>query len=73
MDATPSPTFDAELFDLKCAEKGAVTWQQKADLVGVDWSTIHRFRKGDYGPRLTVARQIADRLGVSVDDLWPGA
>lgn len=68
-----STAFNAELFDRECAKRGATSTEAKAALVGVDWSTIHRFRTGEIGPRLQVARRIAQRLGVSVDDLWPGA
>lgn len=67
-----SPTFNADLFDARCEELGATTTEQKAALAGVDWTTIHRFRRGEMGPRLEVARRVASRLGVSVDDLWPG-
>lgn len=66
-----STAFNAELFESRCAERGATTNEQKAALVGVDWSTIHRFRKGEMGPRLEVARQMAERLGTTVDELFP--
>lgn len=65
--------FNTELFDRRCQELGATTVEQKATLVGVDWSTIHRFRKGTHSPRLEVARRIARALAVSVDDLWRDA
>lgn len=72
MDATPPP-LDGELFDRRCRELGATTEVQRAALVGVDTATLHRFRKGEMGPRLTVARRFARRLGLSVDQLWPDA
>jgi DNA-binding XRE family transcriptional regulator len=62
--------FNSRLFDERCEALGASTVEQKAALVGVDWSTIHRFRKGAYSPRLEIARRIANALGVSVDELW---
>jgi DNA-binding XRE family transcriptional regulator len=65
--------FNTELFDERCEALGAATVEQKAALVGVDWSTIHRFRKGTYSPRLEIARRIANALEVSVDDLWKDA
>lgn len=65
--------MDMELFERRCAAKGATTVEQKADLAGVDWSTIHRFGNGTMGPRLEVARRIAGRLEVSVDELFPPA
>lgn len=71
-DATDAiPRFNGELFDRRCAELGATTELQRAALVEVSVTTLHRFRKGDMGPRLQVARRFARRLEVSVDDLWP--
>lgn len=67
------PPFAAVLFDRRCEQLGASTEREKAALVGVDVTTLHRFRKGDMGPRLQVARRFARRLSVSVDDLWPVA
>lgn len=70
MDAM-SNTFNYKLFESLCAAKGAVTNEQKAVLAGVDWSTIWRFRAGKLRPRLEVARQMAERLGTTVDELFP--
>lgn len=71
MDATSTVGFNYELFESRCADKGATTNEQKAALAGVDWSTIWRFRKGDMGPRLEVARQMAENLDTTVDELFP--
>lgn len=68
MDAIPP--FNGELFDRRCAELGATSEVQRAALVGTNVTTLHRFRKGDMGPRLSVARRFARRLSLSVDDLW---
>ncbi|MGC1214128.1 MAG: hypothetical protein WA890_23075 [Micromonospora sp.] len=65
------PPFNGELFDKRCAELGVTSEVQRAALVDVSVTTLHRFRKGDMGPRLSVARRFANRLGVKVDDLWP--
>lgn len=65
------PPFNGDLFDRRCAELGATSEVQRAALVDVSVTTLHRFRKGDMGPRLSVARRFASRLTVSVDDLWP--
>ena len=65
-----TPRFNNELFDLRCAALGATSEEQRAALVGIDPSTLYRFRRGRIGPRLEVARRIAERLGVTVDDLW---
>lgn len=67
------PPFNGELFDRRCAELGATSEVQRAALVEVSVTTLHRFRKGDMGPRLSVARRFASRLCVNVDDLWPAA
>lgn len=63
--------FNADLFERRCAELGAHTERDRAALVDVDVSTLHRFRTGEIGPRLAVARRFAKRLNLSVDDLWP--
>lgn len=66
-----TPAFDARLFDERCAALGVTAEAEKAALVGVNPTTVWRLRNGEIGPRLEVARRIADRLGVTVDDLWP--
>jgi DNA-binding XRE family transcriptional regulator len=66
-----SSVFNRKLFDERCEALGATTTEQKANLAGVDWSTIHRFTEGDIGPRLEVARRMARRLGVEFAELWP--
>jgi hypothetical protein len=73
MTATTVGPLNSGLFDERCkAILGEDTTEQaKADLVGSDPSTVHRFRKGEMSPRLVVARRWASVLGVSVDELWP--
>lgn len=68
MDAIP--ILNGDLFDRRCEALGATTEEEKAALVRVAPSTIHRFRKGEMGPRLEVARRIARILNVQVDELW---
>lgn len=68
MDAMPR--LNADLFDRRCEAKGAYSDAEKAALVGVNRSTLLRFRRGDMGPRLEVARRMAERLEVTVDQLW---
>lgn len=70
MDATPAVRLDSTLFDRRCDELGVTSEIDKARLVDVDTSTLHRFRKGEIGPRLEVARRFARALDVSVEDLW---
>lgn len=65
--------LNAELFDRRCEDLGATTEPQRAALLGVNASTLWRFRKGEIGPRLEVARRFAQILGVTVDELWPEA
>lgn len=70
MDATVR--FNQDLFDERCMALGAETEKAKAALVEVDVVTLWRFRKGHMNPRLEVARRFADRLQVTIDELWPG-
>lgn len=65
--------LDAELFDRRCEELNAATEEQKAALVGVNASTLWRFRQGEMGPRLEVARRFAKALDLTIDQLWPEA
>jgi transcriptional regulator with XRE-family HTH domain len=58
------------LFDSRCEELGITSEIDKARLGGVDTSTLWRFRRGEMGPRLEVARRFARALAVSTDDLW---
>jgi transcriptional regulator with XRE-family HTH domain len=71
MDATPR--LNTALFDQRSEAKGASSETEKAALVGIDPSTLWRFRRGEIGPRLEVARRMAERLEVTVDELWPKA
>jgi DNA-binding XRE family transcriptional regulator len=61
------------LFDARCEALGAVTEADKARLAEVNPATLWRFRNGHLEPRLRVARRIARKLEVGVDDLWPAA
>jgi transcriptional regulator with XRE-family HTH domain len=73
--ATPevAPTrFDSDRFDELCAGREAATPAAKAALAGIDESTLWRLRKGQT-PRLDTARRIAQRLDVTIDELWPAA
>ena len=72
MDAT-AIRLNSDLFDRRAEALGATTEAEKAALVDLDPSTLWRFRRGQIGPRLEVARRMAERLEVTVDDLWPKA
>jgi DNA-binding XRE family transcriptional regulator len=65
--------LNSTLFDERCEALGAVTEADKARLAEVDPSTLWRFRNGHLEPRLRVARRIARKLEVDVNDLWPVA
>lgn len=73
MDAMPAVRLNTDLFDQRCQELDITSEIDKAKLGGVDTSTLWRFRKGEIGPRLEVARRFARALDVSTDDLWPDA
>jgi DNA-binding XRE family transcriptional regulator len=61
--------IDFELFDAKCADKGALDDVARADLVDVDRTTLWRWRNGRQAVSLEAAVRIADRLEVKLDDL----
>jgi len=63
--------LNTDLFDTLAARKGATTHQQRIDLIQVDRATYFRWRQGATAPSLDVALRIADRLGTTVDRLWP--
>lgn len=78
MAATPSPAGDASaatrlidfaVFDLKCAERGALDEEARAALAGVDRVTLWRWRKGIRKPNGTNLARIAATLAVSLDEL----
>lgn len=50
-------------------ESLSVSRQQLADDTGVDYAFLWRLEKGENGAGYDTARNIATRLGVTVDDL----
>lgn len=58
-----------EVFDRGAEALGAMSDQAKADLVGVDRSTIWRWRVGHQTPNLDTILSIAMKLDLLVDDL----
>jgi transcriptional regulator with XRE-family HTH domain len=67
----PRVSVDRELFDRACAGKGAYTEEDRAALLGTTAKMVYNYRHGRVQPILDRAREIADVLGVDVDDLWP--
>ena len=52
-------------------ERRGLTQMGLADAAGLHWQTIARMERGEMTPTIPVARQIADALHASVDDVWP--
>lgn len=50
-------------------ESRSVTQKELADVAGVSEAGMSYFARGVKQPSLAVAKRIADRLGVTVDDL----
>lgn len=59
------------LFDAALAERG-LSQTKLAQHLDINPVTIHRAYRGDFEPRLEVARNIARYLGLTVDALFPG-
>jgi putative transcriptional regulator len=51
-------------------EKGEMTQQQLADLVGVTRQTIIAIEQGKYAPSLTLAFRIAKAFGTGIDNVF---
>jgi putative transcriptional regulator len=51
-------------------DKGEMTQQQLADLVGVTRQTIIAIEQGKYSPSLLLAFQIARAFGVPIDSVF---
>jgi putative transcriptional regulator len=51
-------------------ERGELSQQQLADMVGVSRQTIVSIERGDYAPSVKLALLLAERLGAKVEDLF---
>ena len=51
-------------------ERGELSQQQLADMVGVSRQTIISIERGDYAPSVKLALLLAERLGAKVEDLF---
>ncbi len=57
-------------FIAACAAKDATTNEARARLLGVTEKQAYEYVKGHVQPGVLVAIRIANKLGVSVTDLW---
>jgi hypothetical protein len=64
-----TPLIDFAVFDAKAAEHGATNESARAQLADVDRTTLWRWRTGRQTPGLEVSSRVADRLGISLDEL----
>lgn len=70
LEATYPVRFKTDDFIALAAKRGIRLHQDRADLLGVNRSTLDRWQTGDAIPRLDTALMAARTLGVSVEDLW---
>ena len=71
-DSRPSAPGESGLFNriaVLRAERG-VSRQELADAIGVNYQTIGFLERGDYGPSLKLAFQIAEHFGLPVEAIF---
>jgi len=71
-DSRPSAPGESGLFNriaVLRAERG-VSRQELADAIGVNYQTIGFLERGDYGPSLKLAFQIAEYFGLPVEAIF---
>jgi len=51
-------------------ERGELSQQQLAEMVGVSRQTIISIERGDYAPSVKLALLLAEKLGVTVENLF---
>jgi putative transcriptional regulator len=51
-------------------DRGELSQQQLADMVGVSRQTIVSIEHGDYSPSVRLALLLAEKLGAKVEDLF---
>lgn len=59
-----------DVFDDLTSKLGATSDIARARLIGVDRTTIHRMRYRLHTPSMDVAMRMAERLDVTVEDLF---
>ncbi|WP_435233321.1 helix-turn-helix transcriptional regulator [Micromonospora aurantiaca (nom. illeg.)] len=66
----PAVRMRADIFDKLAETHGATNDAERARLVGIERTTLYRIREGKVVPKLETAMQIAQRLDVTVEDLF---
>jgi putative transcriptional regulator len=51
-------------------DRGELSQQQLAEMVGVSRQTIVSIERGDYAPSVRLALLLAERLGAKVEDIF---
>jgi len=69
-EATTPVKFKVDEFRELAKERGAEKHGDRAELLGIDRSTLDRWNNGSQLPRLEIALTVAKKLGVPVEDLW---
>lgn len=65
------PSVNEELFLAALRAKGCTREGDRARLLKMPRRSVNRYLKNEVDPKLSTARWIAQRLGVSVEELWP--
>lgn len=68
--ATDRIRLRADIFDARTLQLNATTEVDRAQLCGVDRTTLYRIRHGKTTPSLELAMDMASRLGVTVEQLF---
>lgn len=68
--ATDRIRLRADVFDAQTQKLGASTETERAQLCGVDRTTLYRIRATKTTPSLELAMDMASRLGVTVEQLF---
>lgn len=61
-----------DVFDRRCEELGATSEKDKAELVKTDRKGLWRYRKHKITPSVEIAIWWAERLDLTVEELWGG-
>lgn len=67
--ATPAVRLRFDVIDARCAELEATTDVSRAELLGVDRTTLWRWRNDKIGVALATALDLAERLSLPVESI----